>query len=291
MDKSIYLKKTITTFLEEPYPFYYEGKNLKIISILIFAMTFIFNYGFEPFHVDYNEHKMSYYWVSMMHSIIPVLVLLTLASLVKMLQLNLKWKLTKETTFLFCFLILTGIFQFLIRDLIYNNENNWSIQYLIEEIRNTLLAGSLFCVILIPYHRNRLVSESSLPAYYINNKTINTKQPQTAEIKKVQIHDFELDIDQFLFAKAEGNYVEVYLNNELHSKALIRMTLKDFESGLKSYPYIIKTHRSYIINSQHVKKVVGNAQGYQLHIQQHIVPVSRNNMEIFNNKINRMTNT
>lgn len=289
IDRSIHLKTTITTFIEKPYRFYYEGKHLSALCWLIFLMTFVFNYGFEPFHIDYNEHKMSYGWISMIHSFSPVIVLLALALLVKIFQLNMRWRLIKEVAFLVCFFILTGITQFLIRDLIYHNENNWSMHYLIEEIRNTLLAGSLFCIILIPYHRNRFSRGEVISKYLTGYTTTDTEQSQSIKENKIKIHDFDLLLDQFLFAKAEGNYLEIYLNIESQHKLLIRMTLKDFESLLKPYPHIVKTHRSYIINCHQIKKVTGNAQGYLVHIQRHVIPVSRNNIKYFNSKTNLLS--
>ena len=118
-------------------------------------MTFFFNYAFEPFNVSYTEHKMNYFFISIIHSVTPVFVLLMIYMVRQWLQPEEKWNIAKEALLVTLFFLCIGVIQFLIRDLIYDNENNWSLQYLFEEIRNTFLVGSLFVVILIPINFNR----------------------------------------------------------------------------------------------------------------------------------------
>ena len=276
------LKNNITEFLLQPYPFYYEGKSLKIIIALFFLMTFFFNYAFEPFNVDYSEHKMNYFWVSVIHSLTPGIVLYALFIIGKALKLDNKWNIIKEASFILLFFLIVGLVQFLIRDIIYNNENNWSLHYLYEEIRNTFLVGSLFVIILIPINFNRLNTKHSNSAHTLNN-AINDSSSVINQVKDcIKINDLELGIDQFMFAKSEGNYLEIYLNKQPPNKKLIRIPLKNLEVLLKKYPYIIKTHRSYLVNCNYIEKIIGNAQGYQLHINKHVVLVSRNMIANFN---------
>jgi len=66
---------------------------------------------------------------------------------------------------------------------------------------------------------------------------------------------------------------------------LKRLPLKDFEIQLKAYPYILKIHRSYIVNLKAIKFISGNAQGYVLHLKnypQKTIPVSRSKIKAFN---------
>ena len=53
------------------------------------------------------------------------------------------WNLGKEILHISIILFLIGIADFLIRDVIYTNPNNWSLRYLWEEVRNTFLVGLL----------------------------------------------------------------------------------------------------------------------------------------------------
>jgi DNA-binding LytR/AlgR family response regulator len=121
------------------------------------------------------------------------------------------------------------------------------------------------------------------------NDAINDSFCVTKQVEDIiKINDLELDLEQFMFAKSEGNYLEIYLNKQNPNKVLIRITLKNFEALLKTYPNIIKTHRSYLVNSNCIEKLKGNAQGYQLHINKYIVPVSRNMIANFNLRMKRL---
>jgi hypothetical protein len=61
----------ITKLLRQPYPFYLKGDTLWIIAAILFFMSFVFNYFFQPFHVYTPEHKFDYFWISLIHSITP----------------------------------------------------------------------------------------------------------------------------------------------------------------------------------------------------------------------------
>ncbi|WP_298481288.1 LytTR family DNA-binding domain-containing protein [uncultured Maribacter sp.] len=245
-------------------------------------MTFFFNYAFEPFNVEYSEHKMNYFWISIIHSITPVFVLFTISIVYKLLKLENKWNIAKEAVFIFIFFLTVGLIQFLIRDIIYENKNNWSLYYLYDEIRNTFLIGSLFVIILTPFNFNRLNAKHKNNASSLNITLNNTPKTTNQVDAKIKINDFEIEIHLFMFAKSEGNYIEIYLNKKSQNKKLVRSTLKNLETLFKIYPNIIKTHRSYLVNSNYIENIKGNAQGYQLKINHHIVPVSRNMIKHFN---------
>ena len=61
------------------------------------------------------------------------------------------------------------------------------------------------------------------------------------------------------------------------------MTIRELESQLANLPWIFKTHRSYLVNLNKISAVSGNAQGYQLSLQQYsaTVPVSRGQLKKF----------
>jgi DNA-binding LytR/AlgR family response regulator len=107
---------------------------------------------------------------------------------------------------------------------------------------------------------------------------------------QVKSDDFKLDLNSFLFAKADGNYVELYLKENKANKVIKRITLKELESTLRPYPNILKTHRSYLVNLLHLQKVVGNAQGYTLRLNNYDekIPVSRNMIKEFDAMVKKV---
>ncbi len=279
-------------FFIQPYPFYYRGKNFLYFVFVLFLMAFGFNYLFRPFDVHVPEHKMDYFWISLIHSLTPILIAVLLHPLVRNPRLDEKWTVSKEILLIGVYLFLIGVIQFLIRDFIYDNPNNWSWRYLFEEIRNTFLVGTLLLSILISINFNRLNSQYTKKAAGLNSwKSKNSSFPNstTFSIKtQVKGDDFNLDVSQFLFAKAEGNYVEIIVkNDDATNKLLKRISIKDLETQLSSATQILRIHRSYLLNLHFIKNITGNAQGYriELHDTNEVALVSRNMIQPFEKRL------
>ena len=121
-----------------------------------------------------------------------------------------------------------------------------------------------------------------------NANTFNDSKTNTSifDRKSSYINELGIDSQAILYAKADGNYIELFLNNG--DKILKRLTMKSLENILEPYPNYIKTHRSYIVNVNQIDSVTGNAQGYKLQLKNssNIVPVSRNMISNFNKKMN-----
>jgi len=284
------LKNNILNFLSQSYPFYYKGKTLWIVACLLFFMTLFFEYFFEPFEVYVPEHKMNHFWIAFIHASTPVNIIVLFSLFKKISKIEENWKVRKEILLVVVILLLVGISQFLIRDIIYDNANNWSWRYLYEEIRNTFLVGTLFVIILISLNFNRLNAKNkkNASAFTFSDDFLKAPTNSTVFVKtRVKSDDFNLNIDSLLFAKAAGNYAELYLKEEEIKRVLKRITIKELESILKQYQHIVKTHRSYLVNLHHVKKVSGNAQGYKLLLKncEKKVPVARNMIKNFEERM------
>ncbi len=275
------ITKKLANILAQEYPYYYRGKTLWAVSGILFLMSLFFNYLFEPFHVYTPEHKMDYFYISLLHSLTPVFLLFVFSLFKIPNTITEQWNLKKELFLVTLFLLFIGMTQFLMRDMVYNNPNNWSWQYLFEEIRNTFLVGGLFLLILIPLNFNRLYARNTKNALAINAKRNNLIASPTT----IKIDDLSFNVNHLLFVKSDGNYVELFFIDG--NKSLKRKTIKDLELALQQYPSIIKTHRSYLVNTNHIVNISGNAQGYKLELKNYAekIPVSRNMIAPFNKKI------
>lgn len=233
---------------------------------------------------------MDFFWISFIHASVSAMMLFLTSLFFKFGKTEEKWIVKKECIFILSLMVFIGVAQFLIRDIIYDNPNNWSFRYLYEEIRNTFLEGILFIFILVPLNFSRLYSKNMNDANELNDAYVVFKPMTNSKIvitTKLKNENLQLDINQLLFAKAEGNYVELCLKDAKVFKVIIRITLKELEAILKPYDNIIKTHRSYLVNRHHIKNVTGNAQGYrlELHDFDEMVPVSRYMINDFNLKL------
>lgn len=284
-------RATINKYLKEPYPFYYSNKQRLVLMLLfISVLSFSFSYFFEPFTVNITEHKINYIWILLIQAFTPLpIAYLYLTLINKSLKDDTNWTLGKEILNLSVILLLIGIVGFLMRDVIYTNHNNWSLKYFWEEIRNTFLVGLLLLVIVLPLNLERLINKHrSSFKKLASGKIMQESNNIIVSIKKNEANDnFELNIKDFLFAKVESNYIEIFtFSSDGIDKILIRKTLKELEEQLKPFSYIFKTHRSYLVNLNAIESISGNAQGYQLLLKKHSVtiPVSRSNIKDFNKR-------
>ncbi|MGB7393733.1 MAG: LytTR family DNA-binding domain-containing protein [Pricia sp.] len=279
----------IKEYLNRPYPYYYGSwDKLLLILTSVSVLSFSFSYFFEPFEVNRAEHKFDYFWICIVHAFVPLGIALVYFLILDILRTDEhRWTLGKETLHLSILLGLIGIGSFLVRDIIYDNPNNWSWRYFWEEIRNTFLVGSLLLAVLLPLNLERLLSKYTTAASRLNildtgelpNKgTVPIETPINSEA-------FELDITNFLFAKVDGNYMEIYKQEgDAIQKILIRLPLKQLKTQLLAFPLIFQTHRSYLVNIHRITSVSGNAQGYLLSFEgcDVEVPVSRSRIAEFN---------
>lgn len=282
-------KNTFLTFLDQPYPFYYEGKKLLQILSVIFVISLFFNYMLQPFDVNVQEHKMDYFSISVIHSASPLFILWVMALILQGFpKMTDEWVVKKELILILLLILGTGITQFLIRDLIYENPLNWSWAYFKEEISNTFIAGLFLAPIIISINANRQQFRNRQKADHISSFLFQDKTPQNnTKISidtEVKSEKFDFEIDDFIYAKAEGNYSEIFLKKENNIQKLIkRISIKNLEVQLNAYPHIIKTHRSILLNCHHIEAVTGNAQGYKVKLKDcsDTVPVSRNFIHSF----------
>lgn len=289
--------------LNQPYPYYNTPDKVLKNTILIFLFVFFFLYLFTPFHVNETEHKFRYSFVCIVHalnaSIIYCLFFLLFNRVTNMAVNEEKWKVynvISATGMLFLFI---GFGSFLVRPLIYTTPNNFSWRYFRAETINTFLAGTLVfaAFTLIDYYRLIKINRDSASTFekelttgmIDDTRTVAGTENNFLTIT-VENKPFELNISEFLFARADGNYTTFYFNRDKSLEKLLKRTsLKNVEDQLSGQPpVLIKTHRSFIVNTVQVSKIEGNAQGYQLYFAgvDFAVPVSRGMIPAFNGVMN-----
>jgi DNA-binding LytR/AlgR family response regulator len=80
-----------------------------------------------------------------------------------------------------------------------------------------------------------------------------------------------------LFIRSADNYAEVYFEESGQvSRKVVRNSLKNLEASL-NLPTMLRCHKSYLVNTNRINHVSGNAQGYKLHFKgtDLLIPVSR----------------
>lgn len=285
---------------EIEYPRRYKSQNLIKSSGLVFLILLTFLLVFKPFGVYDPELKMHYFFICFLHAFAPALILFiyfTTLNYFRKVKNHTQWTLLKEYIHIGVLLIFIGTTSFLMRDLLYTNSNNWSWHYLFEEIRNCLVAGIFFYFFL------------RLSSFYFESKKgspfvlqfipLAVKPEKTVLISNLFINtqvkqdDFFLDMDQLLFAKADGNYIELTKSNDLKITTEVkRISLTQFETQVTDYPHLFRCHRTYLVNMFKIEQVSGNSQGYELSFKETNIkiPVSRKQIDNFNSCYQELRN-
>jgi len=74
---------------------------------------------------------------------------------------------------------------------------------------------------------------------------------------------------QLLLLKSENNYTAVFfLQNEQVEKKLIRTNLKKLESELSEFPYLLRIHRSHMVNLEKIASVERKKGSFQIYLTQ-----------------------
>ena len=251
---------------------------------------FVFLWFFKPFIVNEEEQKISYFIICLIHSILPATIALVFFLALDVAQIDAKkesWTIGREMLVLSSLFLLIGIGSFLVRDVIYTNPDNWSWRYFGVEIKNTFLAGALIAsqAVLINFYRLSTLHKKSAESIESHLHPLVNEVSEKLLIKTgVKSDDFMVDPEEILFARADGNYVEVFCQIQgTIKKELKRITLSQLETQLSNRPFIFRCHRAYLINIHRIQKVSGNAQGYLLAVAGHpeSIPVSRNKLASF----------
>ncbi|MFC4874468.1 LytR/AlgR family response regulator transcription factor [Negadavirga shengliensis] len=283
----------LSRLLHQPYPLYYLKDRALLLLVALFLFGFLFLYFFEPFVVYPPEHRINYVWICLIHALQPTLIaFIYFYFLEKLTSAYDQWTVGKEFLHISILLLLIGIGSFLIRDVIYHNPFNWSWGYFFEEIRNTFLIGFLILAIFVPLNYIRLLRQHVKEVRNLNflQPPFPAGSPPSKVFIKTQLNidDFDLIPEQLILARADGNYMELYVQQGANIQKIIkRMSLKKLEEQLRDFPFILKTHRAYLVNLRKVCNSKGNAQGYQLSLHgfEEVVPVSRSMIPNFKRQV------
>jgi hypothetical protein len=161
---------------------------------------------------------------------------------------------------------------------------NWSWQAVFAFGLYTISLGVFPAVLVIMINEARLKSryeqESNEISTQIEKQThseniiSNTSVTITSEN---QGETFSINPTALLFIRSADNYAEVYFEESGQiNRKVVRNSLKNLETIL-NLPIMLRCHKSYLVNTNRINHVSGNAQGYKLHLNgtDLLIPVSR----------------
>jgi hypothetical protein len=259
---------------KKSYPFNEDLKhNSKIIFFISLGVP-LFLWLLQPFDIGLLPERERYYLIvgfGIITFLALSLHLLFIPSLFPKVFTSSKWNVTKEIfwNLWILFSILTGFFLYakFLRVL----------EFDFDMVIKLILTAVIPLSALIIINQNRMLRFRLKRADEINKKIKDHKQRQEEIINFLsdyQKDSLAIKVSLLLFIRSANNYIEVFWKEgDSVKNQMVRCSIASAEDLLKEYKFIIKCHRSYIVNISHIDRFEGNLQGYKLYFDKIDFPI------------------
>lgn len=91
-----------------------------------------------------------------------------------------------------------------------------------------------------------------------------------------------------VYVESIANYLNiVYFNDADLCNKRLRSSLRDIEDALEAFPFMVRTHRAFLVNIHFITQVTGNSAGMKVSLFScdKVIPVSRSNIVEFKKRI------
>ncbi|WP_024771079.1 LytTR family DNA-binding domain-containing protein [Aquimarina macrocephali] len=285
----------ISKIIHKPYPYLFHLKRNLIIAFVLGILIYIINVlAVDKSYVDINFVLSKPLLCTLAGLVTFFSILLVLEIIPRIFfkpDLKENWTVGKECLLIVSLLFVIAIFNNILSLMISKEPSNSIILHFLNSSLYVILLGIVPAFLLVWLNYTILLKENlkkvSLYNEQLESRIIHTENG-VSDIVNIQTSNkneiIELDINAFLFAKSEGNYVDVFTKTSSEVKCKpYRLTIQKLEEVLINYPFIISTHRSYVINIRNISTTSGNARNYRISFEGvlHEVPVSRNKFQTF----------
>lgn len=275
-------------FWNRPHPFIFNSTSFAVPGMLTFIVIFIL----APFHFSELAFANRFTQALLSTTIVCISILIVVFGIKIIFPFWSKeesWNIGKEFMLFSLIVVFIAIAHFEL--LSFQSEKGGSLA-LFQQVVLRTLAISFFPILgLVLFEQHNHRTQQLKKALYLNRK-IRAYQQET--LNAINNSQFDQEMLWFLgengkpvcqlnprniqFVKSEGNYYELYYLNEhlKFKKQLVRNKLSEVERILP-HSFFKRTHRSFIVNLEHVENVNGNARELTLvmKLTNKTIPVSR----------------
>lgn len=271
-------------FLDEPFPFFLNDNGKNTILILVTSTFVVFFLAlYTPFDNPNNTPAANIGWGVFCFVALYANLILLPKIFPNVFELT-RWTLLKYILFNTWLFLSIGILFTVINSLLFHCDMSY-LALFIKTQREVVLTGLIPLIVVTILAKNNLLKQNLADAVE-TNKTLHEiedilEKPKLQDNKITLSTDtsetFSLKLTELVYAAAVDNYTEIYWRNESKvAVKLLRATLKNIETQLHNQ-FMVRCHRSYLINVQEIESISGNTNGYKLKMKNTEVeiPVSR----------------
>jgi len=282
--------KLILNWFLKPYPLPLTSQQKIWIALGFGNFVFLFLLVFKPF--GFYEIKTNQVYYAFVYGIITASTLLLFLFIPpyifpRVFNPN-KWVIYKMIAFVIVIMSVTSIVNwFFSNTYLPEKTTRHSLLFFVS---NTVFIGFFpltFYVFIVEKIRakkhqeiaNNITANNKL---YVKKEAVNTHKTivLTGDNRSEKITIAQNDL---LYISSEKNYASVfYLEDNKIKEKLLRISLTKLEEQFQEHKAIVRCHKSYIINTQKVTELQGNARSYVLKISFEtkeidaiLIPVSR----------------
>ena len=291
----------ISKVINRPYPYLFSPKrNLMIAFILGLVVYFINVLAMDVVYVNDN-FLFSKQGVCILAGLTTFCSILFVIEIIPRfcftIDVKENWTIGKEFFLIISLLFFIAVFNNVMSFFISKVHIPSNIWFRFFNASFYVLAIGFVPVLLIIWFNYTMLLKENLRQVSLYNEQLESevKQNDGYEANNISIQTnnkneiLNINLNTFLFARAEGNYTDIFIKNLNCVRNIpYRITIQQLEEALKNYPFVISTHRSYIINIKNISSTSGNARNYRINFDDVViqVPVSRNKFKIFKEAFN-----
>ncbi len=268
--------------LKKPYPFYIPFSRSIRLLIIFSAIVPVFLIVFQPFGIS----KSNCEWLTMVLAGMSVPIFITLAinfygvaRLFPTFFNEQSWSIGKEAVWslwnFFTITFVTSVYWILVPVCV-SSSIEWA-----EQLLRAFLIGLIPGIICIYFNYSRALKRKLKKAERLNSdlkaKVSYYEHGKLNLIGENNIETISLSTDSLLMIQSQDNYSKVMFDNDgKNDSKLIRSSLKQLEDQI-DYPFIVRCHRSFIVNLAKVEEVSGNARDFKVKLKNYPewIPISR----------------
>lgn len=264
--------------MKSHYPLHKNIKNHLWIALGLAVWIFVFLYLSEPFEIYEFTTAEKWALLPIYGGIEGVCYAVPLWYQVKIIANKGQWTVVNEIIFLLMVVVIGAVLNFLFYTnvVVYEDEIGYSFieyaYYVYLPALAIILPFIAICRLIIGKLSQKIQLEDQI--------TIQGKGS----------YDFiRLNFGELLFVRSADNYVEIhFVENNVLQKRLLRGTLSELQN---SFPDLLKTHRSFLINPIHFKQFVNLDKKLLVDLGfESRIPVSRNLQSEVKNELLLATN-
>jgi hypothetical protein len=191
-----------------------------------------------------------------------------------------EWNILKEFTATVIILLCMGVVIYFMGFLMEKPGQRWNPGTVADSVIHVFLLGMIPFLFFTATNYRHLFAAELVRNFNPDAGSSPPEQPEEmirigSQLKKEELSFLPV---QFVYAESDGNYVIFYLHiNSGIQKKIIRNSIGNIEQQLSAYPFLMRTHRAFIVNVKQVSSQKGNTLGYRLELNgiDAPIPVSR----------------